>query len=118
MSALENELSGKASTVTRGDGVSRKQWPSRRSRKGSLRRSRSKILLRWASLCFLGSTANSGSVSSGTNLFSYDWELTKSPAGAHQWTPKNGAGNGTVPDAHDPSKRHAPSMLITGRRTR
>jgi catalase-peroxidase len=48
-----------------------------------------------------------------TNLFSYDWELTKSPAGAQQWTPKNGAGNGTVPDAHDPSKRHAPSMLTT-----
>src|SRR6202521_5642957 len=48
-----------------------------------------------------------------TNLFTYDWELTKSPAGAHQWTPKNGAGNGTVPDAHDPSKRHAPSMLTT-----
>ncbi len=47
------------------------------------------------------------------NLFSYEWELTKSPAGAHQWTPKNGAGNGTVPDAHDPSKRHAPSMLTT-----
>ena len=47
------------------------------------------------------------------NLFSYDWELTKSPAGANQWTPKNGAGNGTVPDAHDPSKRHAPSMLTT-----
>src|SRR5437867_1007644 len=48
-----------------------------------------------------------------TNLFSYEWELTKSPAGAHQWTPKNGAGNGTVPDAHDPSKRRAPSMLTT-----
>src|ERR1700724_2423841 len=48
-----------------------------------------------------------------TNLFSYEWELTKSPAGAHQWTPKNGAGNGTVPDAHDPSKRHAPPMLTT-----
>jgi catalase-peroxidase len=48
-----------------------------------------------------------------TNLFSYDWELTKSPAGAHQWTPKNGAANGTVPDAHDPAKRHAPSMLTT-----
>jgi len=48
-----------------------------------------------------------------TNLFSFDWELTKSPAGAHQWTPKKGAGNGTVPDAHDPSKRHAPSMLTT-----
>jgi catalase-peroxidase len=48
-----------------------------------------------------------------TNLFSYEWELTKSPAGANQWTPKNGAGNGTVPDAHDPSKHHAPSMLTT-----
>jgi catalase-peroxidase len=48
-----------------------------------------------------------------TNLFSYEWELTKSPAGAHQWTPKNGTGNGTVPDAHDPAKRHAPSMLTT-----
>ena len=48
-----------------------------------------------------------------TNLFSYEWELTKSPAGAHQWTPKNGAGSATVPDAHDPSKRHAPSMLTT-----
>jgi len=48
-----------------------------------------------------------------TNLFSYEWELTKSPAGAHQWTPKNGAGNGTVPDAHDPSKHHSPSMLTT-----
>jgi len=48
-----------------------------------------------------------------TNLFSYEWELTKSPAGAHQWRPKNGAGNGTVPDAHDPAKRHAPSMLTT-----
>ncbi|MGD0470019.1 MAG: peroxidase family protein, partial [Terriglobales bacterium] len=47
------------------------------------------------------------------NLFKYDWELTKSPAGAHQWTPKNGAGAGTVPDAQDPSKRHAPSMLTT-----
>ena len=47
------------------------------------------------------------------NLFSFEWELTKSPAGAHQWTPKNGAGNGTVPDAHDPSKRHAPTMLTT-----
>jgi catalase-peroxidase len=48
-----------------------------------------------------------------TNLFSFEWELTKSPAGAHQWTPKNGAGKGTVPDAHDPSKHHAPSMLTT-----
>src|SRR5579863_4739342 len=47
------------------------------------------------------------------NLFNYEWELTKSPAGAHQWTPKNGAGQGSVPDAHDPSKRHAPSMLTT-----
>ncbi len=47
------------------------------------------------------------------NLFKYDWELTKSPAGANQWTPKNGAGAGTVPDAHDPSKKHAPSMLTT-----
>jgi catalase-peroxidase len=47
------------------------------------------------------------------NLFGYEWELTKSPAGAHQWTPKNGAGAGTVPDAHDPSKRHSPSMLTT-----
>jgi catalase-peroxidase len=47
------------------------------------------------------------------NLFKYDWELTKSPAGAHQWTPKNGAGNGTIPDAHDPKKRHAPTMLTT-----
>jgi catalase-peroxidase len=47
------------------------------------------------------------------NLFKYDWELTKSPAGAHQWTPKNGGGNGTVPDAHDPSKHHSPSMLTT-----
>jgi len=48
-----------------------------------------------------------------SNLFGYEWELTKSPAGAHQWTPKNGAGAGTVPDAYDPSKRHAPSMLTT-----
>jgi catalase-peroxidase len=47
------------------------------------------------------------------NLFSYEWELTKSPAGAHQWRPKGGAGAGTVPDAHDPSKRHAPAMLTT-----
>ena len=46
-------------------------------------------------------------------LFGYEWELTKSPAGAHQWHPKGGAGAGTVPDAHDPSKRHAPSMLTT-----
>ncbi len=47
------------------------------------------------------------------NLFGYEWELTKSPAGAHQWTPKNGAGTGKMPDAHDPSKRHAPTMLTT-----
>jgi len=47
------------------------------------------------------------------NLFGYEWELTKSPAGAHQWKPKGGAGAATVPDAHDPSKRHAPSMLTT-----
>jgi len=47
------------------------------------------------------------------NLFGYDWELTKSPAGAHQWKPKNDAGAGTVPDAHDAAKRHAPSMLTT-----
>ncbi len=47
------------------------------------------------------------------NLFGYEWELTKSPAGAHQWKPKDGAGAGTVPDAHDPSKRHAPFMLTT-----
>ncbi len=47
------------------------------------------------------------------NLFSHEWELTKSPAGAYQWKPKGNAGEGTVPDAHDPSKRHAPSMLTT-----
>lgn len=47
------------------------------------------------------------------NLFKYDWELTKSPAGAWQWTPKNPEAQGTVPDAHDPSKRHAPMMLTT-----
>jgi catalase-peroxidase len=47
------------------------------------------------------------------NLFRYEWELTKSPAGAHQWKPKNDAGAGTVPDAHDKSKRIAPSMLTT-----
>ena len=47
------------------------------------------------------------------NLFGYEWELTKSPAGAHQWKPKDGAGAGTVPDPHDKSKRHAPSMLTT-----
>jgi catalase-peroxidase len=45
------------------------------------------------------------------NLFAFEWELSKSPAGAHQWKPKNGAGAGTVPDAHNPSKSHAPTML-------
>jgi len=47
------------------------------------------------------------------NLFSYEWDLTKSPAGAFQWTPKDGAAAGTVPDAHDPSKKHAPMMFTT-----
>jgi catalase-peroxidase len=47
------------------------------------------------------------------NLFEFEWELTKSPAGANQWRPKNGGGAGTVPDAHDPSKKHAPTMLTT-----
>jgi catalase-peroxidase len=47
------------------------------------------------------------------NLFGYEWELTKSPAGAHQWKPKNGGGEGTVPDAHDASKSHTPIMLTT-----
>ena len=47
------------------------------------------------------------------NLFGYDWELTKSPAGAFQWKPKDGAGNGLVPDAHDPSKTHSPTMLTS-----
>ncbi|SDT54940.1 catalase/peroxidase HPI [Pseudomonas prosekii] len=47
------------------------------------------------------------------NLFGFDWELTKSPAGAHQWTPKNGAGAGIIPDAHDPSKRRNPTMLTS-----
>ncbi|WP_330335995.1 catalase/peroxidase HPI [Streptomyces sp. NBC_00557] len=47
------------------------------------------------------------------NLYGYEWELTRSPAGAHQWTPKDPAARNTVPDAHDPSKRHAPMMLTT-----
>lgn len=47
------------------------------------------------------------------NLFGFEWELTKSPAGAHQWRPKNGGGEGAVPDAHDPSKKHAPMMFTT-----
>ena len=48
-----------------------------------------------------------------SNLFGYEWELTKSPAGAHQWTPKHGAGAASIPDAHDPTKRHVPTMLTT-----
>ncbi len=48
-----------------------------------------------------------------SNLFSYEWELVKSPAGAHQWAPKDGAGEGTVPDAHDPAKSHAPMMFTS-----
>ncbi|MFM7400657.1 MAG: catalase/peroxidase HPI, partial [Bacteroidota bacterium] len=47
------------------------------------------------------------------NLFGYEWELAKSPAGAYQWKPKDGAGAGLVPDAHDPSRKHAPTMLTT-----
>ena len=47
------------------------------------------------------------------NLFGYEWELTQSPAGAAQWTPKDASAQGTVPDAHDPSKRHAPMMFTT-----
>ena len=47
------------------------------------------------------------------NLFTFDWELTTSPAGAKQWTPKNPEAQGTVPDAHDPSRRHAPMMLTS-----
>ncbi|MEW8429857.1 MAG: catalase-peroxidase, partial [gamma proteobacterium symbiont of Ctena orbiculata] len=47
------------------------------------------------------------------NLFGYEWELTKSPADAHQWIPKNGAGANSIPDAHDPEKRHTPTMLTT-----
>jgi catalase-peroxidase len=47
------------------------------------------------------------------NLFGYEWELTKSPGGAHQWKPKNDAGAGSIPDAHDKSKRHAPAMLTS-----
>src|SRR5258707_763133 len=61
----------------------------------------------------LTTTANRVSHKFFQNLFGYEWELTKSPAGAHQWTPKNGAGTGKMPDAHDPAKRHAPSMLTT-----
>ena len=59
------------------------------------------------------STPTKWSKSFFSNLFGYEWELTKSPAGAHQWIAKGGAGAGTIPDAHDPSKRHAPTMLTT-----
>src|SRR5574342_633426 len=59
------------------------------------------------------STPTKGSSNFFRILFGYEWELTKSPAGAHQWQPKGGAGAGTVPDAHDRSKRHAPAMLTT-----
>jgi catalase-peroxidase len=59
------------------------------------------------------STPTKWSNSFFSNLFGYEWELTKSPAGAQQWTPKGGAGAGTIPDAHDPSRRHAPTMLTT-----
>ncbi|MEM9934513.1 MAG: catalase/peroxidase HPI [Bacteroidota bacterium] len=48
-----------------------------------------------------------------THLFEFEWELTKSPGGAHQWKPKNDAGTGTIPDAHDPTRTHAPFMLTT-----
>ena len=80
--------------------------------------------------CALGNGSGDNAISSGIeitwtttptkwsnnfleNLFKYDWELVKSPAGANQWTPKNGAAAGTVPGAHDPSKRRAPGMLTT-----
>ncbi|MGQ9647588.1 MAG: catalase/peroxidase HPI, partial [Thermodesulfobacteriota bacterium] len=59
------------------------------------------------------STPTKWSITFLKNLFNYEWELTKSPAGAYQWKPKGGAGAGTVPDPHDPSKRHAPGMLTT-----
>ncbi len=59
------------------------------------------------------STPTKWSNSFFSNLFGYEWELTKSPAGAHQWKPKGGAGAGSVPDAHDPSKRRFPAMLTT-----
>src|SRR5579862_9493950 len=59
------------------------------------------------------STPTKWSNSFFSNLFGYEWELTKSPAGANQWTAKGGAGAGTIPDAHDKSKRHAPTMLTT-----
>jgi catalase-peroxidase len=56
-------------------------------------------------------TPNKWSTNYFENLFGFEWELTKSPAGAHQWKPKDGAGAGTVPDAHNPNKSHAPTML-------
>jgi catalase-peroxidase len=59
------------------------------------------------------STPTKWSNSFFSNLFGYEWEPTKSPAGAHQWIANGGAGAGTIPDAHDPSKRHAPTMLTT-----
>ncbi len=59
------------------------------------------------------STPTQWSNSFFSNLFGYEWELTKSPAGANQWTPKGGAGAGTIPDPYDPSRRHAPTMLTT-----
>jgi len=59
------------------------------------------------------STPTKWSNSFFSSLFGYEWELTKSPAGANQWTAKNGAGAGTIPDAHDLSRRHAPTMLTT-----
>lgn len=59
------------------------------------------------------STPTRWSITFLKNLFQYEWELTKSPAGAYQWKPKGSAGAGIVPDAHDPSKRHAPGMLTT-----
>jgi catalase-peroxidase len=59
------------------------------------------------------STPTKWSNSFFNNLFGFEWELTKSPGGAHQWKPKDNAGADTVPDAHDPSKRHAPMMLTT-----
>ncbi|HUD72275.1 MAG TPA: catalase/peroxidase HPI, partial [Dongiaceae bacterium] len=59
------------------------------------------------------STPTKWSNSFFANLFGYEWELTKSPAGANQWTAKGGKGAGTIPDAHDRSKRHAPTMLTT-----
>ena len=59
------------------------------------------------------STPTEGGMGFFKNLFGYDWELTESPAGAKQWVAKDGAGEGTIPDAHDPNKSHAPTMLTT-----